>query len=105
MFAQFGVVSRTSLEMKHACHDLQTILDPMIDLLEQDLVAFQCGLKVALLSLPLDRHAEDIGCSLEERDVIFTKFAFGSAIDFQDTVRRVFTLEDDVHRPPNAVFN
>ena len=72
--------------MKHARHHLQTILDPMIDFLEQSLMVVKCGLQMALVPLPFDSHAKDICRTLQERDVVLAEFSLGTAVDLQYAV-------------------
>jgi hypothetical protein len=91
--------------MQHARHDLKTILDPVVDFLEQYLVAIQCSLEVALVPLPLNGHAEDVRRSLQERDIVFAELTLGSAVDFQHAVRRTIALKNDVHRTSNPMLD
>src|ERR1700738_1420831 len=91
--------------MEHAGHELQTILDAVIDLLEQNLVAIKCCLEMAFVPLPLDGHSEDIGRSLQERDVVLAELAVRSAIDLQYPEGRTVALQDDVHGTANAVLD
>jgi len=55
--------------VKHARDNLQAVLDPVIDLPEQDLMTIKCGLKLALILLLLDRHSENVCSALEKGDV------------------------------------
>src|SRR5262245_6258831 len=91
--------------MKHARYNLQTVLDPVIDLLEQNLMAVQRGLEVSLVPQPLDRHAQDVRRALQERDIAFAEFTLGTAVDLQHAVWRAIALKDDIHRAPNAVLD
>src|SRR6202042_2406900 len=77
----------------------------MVDFLKQDLMTIERGLKFALILLLLDRHSEDVGGALQKSDVVLAKLAFGFAVDFQDAERRAVALENDVHRPANAMLN
>src|SRR5262252_1955232 len=58
------------LQMQHARYNLQAVLYAMTDFLQQHLMAIECGLELALLPLPLDSHAKDIGCALQKGDVV-----------------------------------
>ena len=93
------------LQVKHAGYHLQTILDPMVDFFEQDLMAIERGLQLALILLLFDRHAKDVCRALQERDVVLAKFAFGSAVYFEHTEWRAIALQYDVHCTANAVFD
>ena len=57
------------MEVKHARDNLQAVLDPVIDLPEQDLMTIKGGLKLALILLLLDRHSENVCSALEKGDV------------------------------------
>src|SRR5579864_7810869 len=48
-FAQCGIAGGARLQVKHARDDLQAVLDPVVDLLQQDLMTVQCGLQLALI--------------------------------------------------------
>ena len=91
--------------MKHAGDNLKTILDAMVDLLEQNLMAVKGGLQFALILLLLDRHAEDIRSALQKCDVMLAELAFGSAVDFEHTEWRAITLQNDIHRTANTVLH
>lgn len=54
------VIGGARLQMQHAGHDLQTVLDPVVDFFEQNLMTVQCGLEMALVSVPLDGHPKDV---------------------------------------------
>src|SRR6516165_6023114 len=105
MGTKFGIVGHICLKMQHAYHDLKTILDPVVDFLEQYLVAVKGSLKVAFVPLPLNGHAEDVRRSLQKRDIIFAELTLGSAVDFQHTVWRTIALKDDIHRSSNPVLD
>ena len=61
--------------MKHAGDHLQAVLDAVIDLLEQDLMTVECCLQLALVLLLLNGHAEDVGGTLQERNVMRAELA------------------------------
>ena len=82
----------------------KTILDAMVDLLEQNLMAGQGGLQLALILLLLNRHAEDICSTLQKCDVLLAEFAFGSTVDLENPERRAIPLQNDVHRTANAML-
>jgi hypothetical protein len=52
--------------VKHARYYLKAVLDPVVNLLEQDLMTVQCSLQLALILLLFDRHTEDIRSTLQE---------------------------------------
>ena len=56
--------------MQHARHQLQAVLDPVVDLLEQDLALLDRGAQAGLDPLALDRHAQQVGRTLQEGDVV-----------------------------------
>ena len=76
------ITGRARLQVKHAGNQLQAILDTVVDLLEQDLMAIERRLQFALVPLLFDRHAEDICSPLQEGDIVLTKLALGSAVHF-----------------------
>ena len=47
----------------------------MIDLLQQHLLPIERRFQTALVSLPFDRHSEDIGRSLQEGDVLLAELS------------------------------
>jgi hypothetical protein len=57
MRSNYLIVRGTCLQVQHAGYDLQTVLHPMCDFLEQELLAVQGCLELTLASLPFDRHA------------------------------------------------
>ena len=56
------------------------------------------------MTLALDRHAENVGCALQERQVVFHEFVFRSAVYLQHTEWLSVTLQDDVHGAMDAVL-
>src|SRR5262249_9818941 len=99
--SKLRIISR--LEPEHARDQLQAILHPMIDLLHEHLLVLKRCVQSSLLALPLNRHAEDIGRALQERDIVLAELALGSAIDFKHPVGGTITLQDDVHSSANAM--
>jgi hypothetical protein len=91
--------------MQHPGYDLQTVLHPMADFFEQNLVAIQSCLELALIPLPLDRHAQNVRRSLQERDIVLGKLPLRTAVDFQYPVGRAIALKDDIHGAANTVFD
>ena len=77
----------------------------MVDLFQQNLVALERLLQLALILLPLDRHAENIRGALQERDVVFGKLAFEAAVDFKHAKRFAVALQNDIHGAANAVLD
>ena len=57
------------------------------------------------MPLPLDRHAQDICRSLQERDIVLGKLPLRTAVDFQYPVGRAIALKDDIHGAANTVFD
>jgi hypothetical protein len=72
--------------LQHCGYDLQAVLYPMIDFIEQDLLAVEGHPELAFIPLSLDRHPQDVCRSLQERDIVLAEFALRSAVDFQRTV-------------------
>jgi hypothetical protein len=50
--------------MKHTGNHLEAVLDPMIDLLEENLMTVEGGFQFLLVLLLLDRHPKDVGRAL-----------------------------------------
>jgi hypothetical protein len=61
--------------MKHARNDLQAVLHPVIDFPKQDLMTIKRGLKLALVSLLLDGHSQNVRGTLKESDIMLTEFS------------------------------
>jgi hypothetical protein len=59
--------------MQHARHELKTVLDPMIDPLQEKRVAIERSFQVPLGTLSFNSHAEDIRCPLQEGDIVLAK--------------------------------
>ena len=91
--------------MQHPGYDLQAVLHTMADFFEQNLVAIQSCLELALISLLLDRHAQNVCRPLQERDIALGKLHLGSAVDLQYPVGGAITLKDDIHGAANTVFD
>src|SRR4029450_8234613 len=54
------------------------------------------------MALPLNCHAQDVGRTLEERDIILIELTFRSAVDLQHAKGRTVPLHDNnVYRSPN----
>lgn len=75
----------------------------MVHLLDEKLMTFQRGVEVALVPLALDRHPQNVGCALQEREVMLDEPVIRSAVDLQDAEGPAVSLQYDVHRPMNAV--
>jgi hypothetical protein len=69
------------------------------------LVAIQSCLELALIPLPLDRHAQNVCRPLQERDIVLSKLPLGSAVDLQYPVGGAIALKDDIHGAANTVFD
>ena len=91
------------LQAQHARNNCQAVLDAVVYLLEQNLVAADCGLEVALVAFTLDRHAQDVGRALQECEIVLDERILGTAVDLQDAERFSVALQDDVHRPAHAM--
>jgi hypothetical protein len=98
------IVRGICLQLQHCGYDLQAVLYPMIDFIEQDLLAVEGRPELAFIALSLDRHPQDVCRSLQERDIVLAEFALRSAVDFQHTVGGAIALKDDIHGAANAVF-
>ena len=75
----------------------------MVDLLQQDLALLDRGPQAGLDPLALDRHAQQVGGALQERDVVLVELAVGLAVDLEHAERLPVTLKDHVHCPPDAI--
>ena len=71
--------------MKHAGDNHEAIFHSVVHLLQEKLVAYQCGLETALVTITLDRHAKNVGSALQEREVMFHELVFRLAVDLQDS--------------------
>ena len=76
----------------------------MAHLLEQDLLAFERRLEAALVAVALDRHAEQVRRALQEGEVVLDELVLRPAVDLENAERPAVALQDDVHRPVNAVL-
>ncbi len=65
---RLGIFAR--LKAQHADDQRKAILDPMVHLLDEKLLALQRRLQIALVPLALDRHPQDVGGALEEREIM-----------------------------------
>src|ERR1700689_1911435 len=77
----------------------------MIHLLDEKLLALQRRLQIALVPFTLDRHAQDIGGALEEREIMLDELILRSAVDFEHPEGLAIPLQDNVHGAVNAVFD
>ena len=64
---------------------------------------FQGGSQSALLALALNRHAHDIGRSLQKGDVLIREITFRGAVYLQHTVRRAVSLQNHVDGAAHAM--
>ena len=83
---------------------MQAVLDPVVYLLEQHLVAAERSLEVVLVAFTLDRHAQDVGGALQECEIVLDELIFRPAVDLEHPERPAVALQDDVHRPVDAVL-
>lgn len=60
--------ARRRLQMKHGGYNLQTIVDAVVDLFEQHLLAIEGLTKLPLDAVALNCHPEDIRRALEENN-------------------------------------
>ena len=58
------------LKAQHADDQRKAILDPVVHLLDEKLLALQRRVQIALVPLALDRHPQDIGGALQEREIM-----------------------------------
>ena len=56
------------------------------------------------MTLALDRHAENVGCALQERQVVLHEFVFRPAVYLKHTKRLSVALQDDVHGAMDAML-
>src|SRR5579862_6631771 len=103
-FAQCGIINGIRLKVKHARYHLKAVLDTVVDLLEQNLMTFQCSLQLALVLLLLNRHTKDICSALQESDVMLAELTFRLAIDFEHSKWQAITLQNDIHGTADAMF-
>ena len=103
MLGEFRLAVLARLEAQHADDQRQTVLHPMVHLLDEKLMPLQRGLKIALVPLALDRHPQDVGCALQEREIMLDEHVVRSAVDLQNPERPPVSLQDDVHRAMNSV--
>src|SRR6185437_11494885 len=104
-FGQRRIASRVRLQLQHARHDLQTVLDAVVDFFEQHLMTIERGLQLALILLLLDRHAENIRGALQERNILLAELALGPAVYFQHAEGRAVALQAHVHGAVDAVHD
>ena len=93
----------TSLQIQHAGHQLQAVLDPVVDLFDKHLLMLKRFPESAFVPLPLNGHAKDIGRALQEGDVVLGKFPFGPAVHLQNSIGRAVALQDHIHGAAYAV--
>ena len=105
MVSKLRVVVLGRLQAQHAGDDRQAVLDPVVHLFQQNLVADERGLEAALVSLAFDRHAEDIGCALQKGDVLRHELVVRPAVDLQHAERLAVTLQDDIHGAADAMLH
>ena len=75
----------------------------MVDFLDQHMLVLECGLEVLLVALPLDGHADEIGRSLQESDVLLRKITLRSAVDLQHAKWCAVALQDHVDGTAHAM--
>src|ERR1700730_18942103 len=76
----------------------------MIHLFQERLIALKRDFEFTLVTVALDRHAENVGRALQKRQVVLHKFVFRPAVYLQHTKRLSITLQDDVHGTMDAVL-
>src|SRR6266436_8102092 len=104
MAAHLRLIGAIALEAQYADYQLQTVFHPVIDFAKQDFVAAEGRLQIALETLPLDRHAENIRSPLKECQVALGELALRAAVDLQHAEGGIVALQDDVDRPMDTVF-
>jgi hypothetical protein len=58
---------------------------------------------MALVPLALDRHPENVGGALKEREIILDELIARSAVDLENPERPTIALQDNVHGATNAM--
>src|SRR5579883_1090947 len=89
--------------MQHARNERDAILHTVIHLAQKEPLALQRGFKALLAPLTLDRHAENIGSTLQEGEIVLAKLIFRAAIDFEHAEGLAITPNDHIHRAPHAM--
>ena len=104
MSVSVAIADVAGLQLEHARDDRQAVLDPVVHLLEQKLMARQRGLETALVAFALDRHAQNVGGALQEGEVVLDELVLRPAVDLQHAERLAVALQDDVHGAADAVL-
>ena len=89
---RFAVSELCHFQLKQARNNLQAVLNPVIDFLEQDLMTVQCSLQSALVLLLLNCHTEDICGTLQEGDVMLAELTFSLTVDFKHSEWQAIAL-------------
>ncbi len=105
MVRKLRVVVLRRLQAQHAGDDRQAVLDPVVHLLQQNLLAQERRLEAALVALAFDRHAENVGGALEKGDVLRHELVVRLAVDLQHAEGLAVTLQDDVHGAADAMLH
>jgi hypothetical protein len=102
--ADIRIALRRGPQVEHAADELQAVLDAMVDLLDQHLLVLERDLESVLMALPLDGHADEVGRSLQESDVLLRKIAFRPAVGLQHAEGRAVALQDHVDGAAHAMY-
>src|SRR5271170_7166847 len=103
MLSEFRFAILPHLKAQHADDQRQAVLYSMVHLLDQKLMTLQRGLQIPLVPFALDRHPQDIGCTLQKREIMLDELVFRSTVDLEDPKGPAVALQYDVHRPMNSV--
>ena len=67
-------------------------------------MALQRGLEIVLVTVALDRHAENVRRALQEGEIMLDELVLRPAVDLEDPERPAIALQDDIHRAVDAVL-
>jgi hypothetical protein len=79
LLRELRVAGMARLELQHARHDGETVLDPM----GENLLVRQRRLEAAVLPLALDCHAKYVGGALQKCEVMGCELVLRSAVDLE----------------------
>ena len=93
------------MQMQHRRNDGEAVVDPVVYFLDQQLLAIERLAEISFHALSFDRHAQDVGDTLQKDDIALGEFAFRPAIDLEHSVWLPISLQDHVHGTPDAVLH
>ena len=97
-----SVLRCRGLQAQHARDELQAVVDPVIDLVDQHFVVLQRIVQTSLVALALDCHAS-MGRSLQKSDVMLAELSLRSAVNLQHPEGCSIALQNDVDGAAHAV--